>query len=79
MSREVFKAAKLAAMDRYKRQAQLDMNAATTKRRHDNAIRRFNLCVQKEVEYQTEFWTAEREREYAFFKDCDDIASIPPM
>ena len=79
MGRDVFKAAKLAALDRYKSQALTDMNTATTKRKRDNAIRRFNLCVKKEKEYLDEFWTAQMEQTYALYKDCNDIASIPPM
>ena len=77
MNRETFRAAKLAAIVRYKTQAQQDLNKSITKRQHNNAVRRFNRSVKKERVYQGAEWTAEMEREYLLYKDCDDISSIP--
>jgi hypothetical protein len=77
MTKETFKAAKLAALERYKKRAQQDMNSAETKRQRDNAIRRYNLCIKKEQQYQAEFWTAEMEWEYSLYEKSDDVMSIP--
>ena len=79
MSKETFKAAKLAALKKYREQAFQDINNAKTKRKRDNAIRRFNLSVEKELQYATEFWTAEMEWTYNLCKNSDDVTAIPAM
>ena len=79
MCRETLKAAKLTALQRYKEQANQDMSNAKTKRHFNNAMRRYNLCVTKEKQYQTEFWTVEMDWQYGLYKDSDDITAIPAM
>ena len=79
MSRETFKTAKLDALRKYKEQAQRDISCACSKRHYNNAVRRYNLCVKKEQQYQKEFWTAEMEWMYSLFKDTDDVSSVAAM
>jgi hypothetical protein len=79
MSRETYRAAKFAALKNYKEKAQSDMNTAKTKRQYNNAMRRYNLCVKKEQEYQANFWTADMEWTFRLFKDSDDISSVSAM
>jgi hypothetical protein len=79
MSKETFRAAKLAALKKYKEKAKSDMETAKTKRQLNNATRRYNLCIKKEKEYDTNFWTADMEYTFRLFKDSDDISSVAAM
>lgn len=79
MSKETYKAAKIAALKKYKEKAQADMDTAKTKRQLNSATRRYNLCIKKEQEYQEKFWTADMEWTFRLFKGSDDISSVSAM